>query len=319
MKILVISGFLGTGKTTFIRELAKRTKRDFAVMENEYGAVNVDGDLLEKSGDGSLNIWELTEGCICCSMQTDFATSILTIANTVDPEYLIVEPTGVGMLSKIIENIKKIEYERITLLQPITILDGVMYERCMREFEEICKNQIQSAGRILVSKMEHAEEEDRCSLKRALEALNPGAEICVSHYSGQDDVWWDSLLTSYLAQEIPKTEEQKLNLENIGLTEVCLQTEQELFLFLQGVVSGVFGDICRAKGYLPVGKGWLRFDVTDHTYSITGIEEMPESKCIFIGKELKRSWLREVLQKELYVQEKRIHRALRPMRKKSAL
>lgn len=108
-------------------------------------------------------------------------------------------------------------------------------------------------------------------------------------------------------------------MENIGLTEVCLQTEQELFLFLQGVVSGVFGDICRAKGYLPVGKGWLRFDVTDHTYSITGIEEMPESKCIFIGKELKRSWLREVLQKELYVQEKRIHRALRPMRKKSAL
>lgn len=89
---------------------------------------------------GSLNIWELTEGYICCSMQTDFATSILTIANTVDPEYLIVEPTGVEMLSKIIENIQKIEYERITLLEPITILDGTMYERCMEEFSEICKD-----------------------------------------------------------------------------------------------------------------------------------------------------------------------------------
>ena len=108
MKILVVSGFLGAGKTTFIRTLAERTKKDFAVMENEYGAVNVDGDLLEQTND--LNIWELTEGCICCSMQNDFATSILTIANTVDPEYLIVEPTGVGMLSKIIENIQKIEY-----------------------------------------------------------------------------------------------------------------------------------------------------------------------------------------------------------------
>lgn len=319
MKILVISGFLGAGKTTFIRELAKRTKRDFAVMENEYGAVNVDGDLLEKSGDGSLNIWELTEGCICCSMQADFATSILTIANTVDPEYLIVEPTGVGMLSKIIKNIKKIEYERITLLEPITILDGMMYERCMREFEEICKDQIQSAGRILVSKMEHADSQEQSSLQKRLEVLNPGAEICVSHYSGQDDAWWDSLLTSYLDQELPKTEEQKLNLENLGLTEVGLQTGQELLLFLQGIVSGVFGDICRAKGYLPVGKGWLQFDVTDHTYSITGIEEMPESKCIFIGKELKRNWLREVLQKELYVQEKNIRRALRPMRKKRSM
>lgn len=71
MKILVVSGFLGAGKTTFIRTLAERTKKDFAVMENEYGAVNVDGDLLEQTND--LNIWELTEGCICCSMQNDFA------------------------------------------------------------------------------------------------------------------------------------------------------------------------------------------------------------------------------------------------------
>ena len=275
MKILVVSGFLGAGKTTFIRTLAERTKKDFAVMENEYGAVNVDGDLLEQTKD--LNIWELTEGCICCSMQNDFATSILTIANTVDPEYLIVEPTGVGMLSKIIENIQKIEYERITLLEPLTILDGTMYDRCMSEF----------------------------------------SEICVSHYTEQGDDWWDSLLTSYLDKEIPMKEERELDLENIGLTEVSLQSEQELILFLQGVVAGVFGDICRAKGYLPVGNGWLRFDVTDRTYSVTGIDMMPEAKAVFIGRQLKRNWLREVLQKELYVEVSK--RAIRPMRKRSAV
>lgn len=275
MKILVVSGFLGAGKTTFIRTLAERTKKDFAVMENEYGEVNVDGDLLEQTKD--LNIWELTEGCICCSMQKDFATSILTIANTVDPEYLIVEPTGVGMLSKIIENIQKIEYERITLLEPLTILDGTMYDRCMSEF----------------------------------------SEICVSHYTEQGDDWRDSLLTSYLDKEIPMKEERELDLENIGLTEVSLQSEQELILFLQGVVAGVFGDICRAKGYLPVGNGWLRFDVTDRTYSVTGIDTMPEAKAIFIGRQLKRNWLREVLQKELYVEVSK--RAIRPMRKRSAV
>lgn len=275
MKILVVSGLLGAGKTTFIRTLAERTKKDFAVMENEYGAVNVDGDLLEQTKD--LNIWELTEGCICCSMQNDFATSILTIANTVDPEYLIVEPTGVGMLSKIIENIQKIEYERITLLEPLTILDGTMYDRCMSEF----------------------------------------SEICVSHYTEQGDDWWDSLLTLYLDKEIPMKEERELDLENIGLTEVSLQSEQELILFLQGVVAGVFGDVCRAKGYLPVGKGWLRFDVTDRTYSVTGIDTMPEAKAVFIGRQLKRNWLREVLQKELYVEVSK--RAIRPMRKRSAV
>ena len=96
--------------------------------------------------------------------------------------------------------------------------------------------------------MESAAENERCSLKQKLTALNPEAEICVSHYTEQGDDWWDSLLTSYLDKEIPMKEERELDLENIGLTEVSLQSEQELILFLQGVVAGVFGDICRAKG-----------------------------------------------------------------------
>ena len=94
MKILVVSGFLGAGKTTFIKEMAQKTKQDFVVMENEYGEVGIDKTILDEEKD--INIWELTEGCICCSMKSDFASSILTIANTLDPEYLIVEPTGVG-------------------------------------------------------------------------------------------------------------------------------------------------------------------------------------------------------------------------------
>ena len=137
MRILVVSGFLGAGKTTFIKELARRTREDFSVMENEYGQVGIDGQLLAEkempeSGEedaGKLNIWELTEGCICCSMKSDFASSILTIANTIDPEYLIVEPTGVGMLSNVMNNIRLIQYERISLLSPITILDGNSFDR----------------------------------------------------------------------------------------------------------------------------------------------------------------------------------------------
>ena len=117
MKILVVSGFLGAGKTTFIKEMAQKTKRDFVVMENEYGEVGIDKTILDEEKD--INIWELTEGCICCSMKSDFASSILTIANTLDPEYLIVEPTGVGVLSNVIHNIRQIEYERISLLSPL--------------------------------------------------------------------------------------------------------------------------------------------------------------------------------------------------------
>lgn len=306
MKILVISGFLGAGKTTFIRELARRTKQDFAVMENEYGAVGVDGGLLngmKENSDTPLNIWELTEGCICCTRKSDFATSILTIANTIDPEYLVVEPTGVGMLSKIVENIRTIQYERISLLSPITILDGEHFEQTLREFPNTCRDQIQSAGTILISKKERAQREEYAYIKERIRDINPEAEVCSKHYSKMEDQWWEDLLKRPLDQKRDEEteKEEKTDLENVGLTSVSLRHENELILFLQGIVSGVFGDIYRAKGFLKVGKAWLRFDVVDKTYSITGIEPMEESKSVFIGRELRRNLLREVLQRSLYV------------------
>lgn len=318
MRILVVSGFLGAGKTTFIKELARRTREDFSVMENEYGQVGIDGQLLAEkempeSGEedaGKLNIWELTEGCICCSMKSDFASSILTIANTIDPEYLIVEPTGVGMLSNVMSNIRLIQYERISLLSPITILDGNSFDRYCQEFPDIYRDQIASAGCVLVSKMEGADRQTLEELEQSIRQINPDAEIFTTHYSANPDSWWESLLSRPAdpAQKLPGKAETP-DLQNLGLTEVSLPSGNQLLLFLQGVVAGVFGDICRAKGYLPVGSGeqtaWLRFDVVDHNYSITGIEEMPDSRAVLIGKGLKKNWLREVLQKNFWVTEKK--------------
>ena len=318
MRILVVSGFLGAGKTTFIKELARRTREDFSVMENEYGQVGIDGQLLAEkempeSGEedaGKLNIWELTEGCICCSMKSDFASSILTIANTIDPEYLIVEPTGVGMLSNVMNNIRLIQYERISLLSPITILDGNSFDRYCQEFPDIYRDQIASAGCVLVSKMEGADRQTLEELEQSIRQINPDAEIFTTHYSANPDSWWESLLSRPAdpAQKLPGKAETP-DLQNLGLTEVSLPSGNQLLLFLQGVVAGVFGDICRAKGYLPVGSGeqtdWLRFDVVDHNYSITGIEAMPDSRAVLIGKGLKKNWLREVLQKNFWVTEKK--------------
>ena len=161
MKILIVSGFLGAGKTTFIKALAKHTGKDFAILENEYGTAGIDADRLRaEEGQSPVNIWEMTEGCICCTMKADFASSILTIANTLDPEYLIVEPTGVGMLSNVIQNIRQIEYERITLLRPVTILDANCFDRYMHDYEEIFQDQLKSAGTIIISKRDfHTPEE----------------------------------------------------------------------------------------------------------------------------------------------------------------
>ena len=141
MKILIVSGFLGAGKTTFIKALAKHTGKDFAILENEYGTAGIDADRLRaEEGQSPVNIWEMTEGCICCSAKGDFSLSVLSIANTIDPEYLVIEPTGVGMLGNVLENVKKIEYQRISILSPVTIADIYSCRRYLKRELFSCQN-----------------------------------------------------------------------------------------------------------------------------------------------------------------------------------
>ena len=218
-----------------------------------------------------------------------------------DPEYLIVEPTGVGMLSKVMENLSKIQYDRIQLLSPVTLVDGHSFSHYRKEYGEIYEDQLRSAGTILISKMESASSEELNHLKQQLAAIAPRAEILTEHYSTQEDSWFLELLTKSLTGEIQKGSDLESDLENLGLTEVSLQSPDQLLLFLNGVVSGVFGNICRSKGYLKAGDSWLRFDTADHTYSLTGCEGMEDSRAVFIGRDLNRSFLRQVLQQEITV------------------
>ena len=99
MKVIVISGFLGAGKTTFIQNMIKRTGKTFCVLENEYAGSTVDKTEIER--EDNVNVWELTEGCICCTMKNSFSNKIMNILSLFSPDYLIVEATGMGYLSKI--------------------------------------------------------------------------------------------------------------------------------------------------------------------------------------------------------------------------
>ena len=131
MKILLVSGFLGAGKTTFIKEMAKNINLEFVVLENEYADIGIDGDFLDEK---NLNVWEMSEGCICCSMKGDFKSSIKRIYSEINPEYLIIEPTGVGMLSSIIENIREINNNDIEILSPLTLIDVTSFNEYLETF-----------------------------------------------------------------------------------------------------------------------------------------------------------------------------------------
>ncbi|MEI0477533.1 GTP-binding protein [Brachyspira pulli] len=304
MKILIVSGFLGAGKTTLIKEMANKTKRDFVVMENEYGDVDIDSNMLKDEG---MNIWELTEGCVCCSMKQDFATSILTIANSLDPEYLIVEPTGVAKLSNIINNIKQIEYDRIVLLKPITIIDGNAFDSFVNSYDDIYVDQILNTSKIIISKMESKEQYETDELIKKIKALMSknevsydNVEILNEHYSNKSKDWWESILKSFLddkykTKELENSQNEEMP-DSISMKGCSVVNENKFMTLLEDIIHGRFGYIARSKGFIKCGNNYLRYDVVGDRYAVTGATENDELEIVFIGKDLNRKLLREEFQ-----------------------
>lgn len=328
MKILVISGFLGAGKTTFIQELVRRTGRDFAIYENEYGEADIDARRLREDSD--LRVWESVENCICCSGKQDFAASILTISNSIDPEFLIVEPTGVAKLQSILENIGKVTWERISLLAPVTIVDAQAWQQQRYDFPEIFDNQLSAARSVVVSKLSPGSEADNAAIADAVPVtdvtviagaapiadvapiaslvseLNPKAElIAKSSYADIPDEWWENLLHRPFDKDTAEPAEEdahegeshghaNIDLETMSLQHAELPSPAHLIWLLDAASAGVFGKLARAKGSLPCGNQWLKFDLVERAWAITGNEPQEDSRCVFIGRNLLRSGLREV-------------------------
>jgi G3E family GTPase len=290
MKILIVSGFLGAGKTTFIKELIKRTGKEVVVLENEYGSTDIDEQVLSSQED--TNVWDLTEGCICCTKSADLNASIMTIESTLEPEYLIVEPSGVGALSNVIRNLQKIEYERITLLKPLTIVDAVNFSHDLQAFEDVYKDQIKVTGSIVISKPEQCPVESYEEIEKAVHAINPDAEILQQHYTKMPQEWWDSLLkTSYKGNVLEEVGEAELELESCTVRDGNVISPLELLWILEKALYGGYGNVVRAKGILKAGKEWIRYDLAGGRIAITGYEEANEKtkgECVFIGQGLDR-------------------------------
>ena len=297
MKILVVSGFLGAGKTTFIQELVRRTGRDFAIYENEYGQADIDARRLRQDSD--LKVWESTENCICCSGKQDFATSVLTISNTIDPEYLIVEPTGVAKLQSILDNVNQVAWERLSLLAPVTVVDAVSWQNQRTDFPEIFDNQLSAAASVVISKLSPGSEDAAEPIKQLVAEMNPQAEVIAeSSYADIPDEWWNSLLTRALDGSVLKDPASEMDegpdLETMALTHAELPSPTHLIWLLDAATAGVFGKLARAKGTLPCGNQWVKFDLVERAWAITGDEPQEESRCVFIGRDLLRHGLREV-------------------------
>ena len=175
IKIDVISGFLGAGKTTLIKKLfASDLKNEKVVLiENEFGEIGVDGAFLKDSG---VQIKEISSGCICCSLVGDFSKSMKEIVEKFSPDRIIIEPSGVGKLSDIIKAIEKVE-EPLKINIVATVVDGGKCKMYFKNFGEFYDDQIKQANTVIVSKTDKLGEEKILAAVELIKSLNPHATI----------------------------------------------------------------------------------------------------------------------------------------------
>lgn len=292
MKILIVSGFLGAGKTTFIKELALKSQKHFCILENEYASLDIDSDRLRD--DVNLNIYELNEKCVCCSTKNDIASSILTIANTVDPEFLVIEPSGVAFLNNVINRVSKVLYERIILLAPITIVSGnEMID------EKVVYNQIKEAKTIIVSKMEQASYDKKEKLYSLLNKINNEADIIVDDYHLLNKEFFGNLLKTTYDNKVMSIEETVTNYDTVELLNLNMSNISKAIVFMEDIIHGRYGNIIRAKGGININNAKYRFDVVDGYYSIKDFENS-ENNAVFIGHNLVKNQLKNDSNANLY-------------------
>ena len=174
MKIDVISGFLGAGKTTFIKRLLNTELKNEKVVliENEYGEVSVDTDLLK---DSSIEIKELSQGCICCSLVGDFSKSLNEVISRYNPDRIIIEPSGVGKLSDIVKAIASANLaDSINSL--VCLVDAKKAKMYDKNFGEFFVDQIENAHTVILSRTDISKEE---TVENALEIVRKHNDHCI--------------------------------------------------------------------------------------------------------------------------------------------
>ena len=176
-KIDVISGFLGAGKTTFIKKLIGEalSGEKVVLIENEFGEIAIDGGFLKDAG---IEIREMSQGCICCSLVGDFEKALREVIERFSPERVIIEPSGVGKLSDVMKAVTDASANLdVVLNSAVTVVDAKKCRMYMKNFGEFFNNQVQYAGTVVLSRTDIVGQDVIDADVEMIRTLNPAAEI----------------------------------------------------------------------------------------------------------------------------------------------
>ncbi len=198
-KVNIISGFLGAGKTTFIKKLIEDifAGEKLVLIENEFGEIGIDGGFLKDAG---VEITEMNSGCICCTLVGDFSEALKKVLDEYHPDRVIIEPSGVGKLSDVVKAVEEIKDKvDIEIAGSVTVVDGKLAKSYIKNFGEFFKNQVEHASTIVISRTQMMKEEKIEACVHALRELNDEAAIITTP--------WDKLGKEAILRALDKKSE----------------------------------------------------------------------------------------------------------------
>lgn len=304
--IYIVSGFLGAGKTTLIQKMIQEAfqKDKVVLIENDFGEISVDAALLKEAG---IAVKEINAGCICCSLSGDFVKSLEEILKSFQPDKIIIEPSGVGKLSDIVDACSD---KRILPFAKVktkfTVVDVKRCKMYLHNFGEFFEDQIQNADHILLSRTEKFPDRigEACELVRS---LNPHASILSSPW---DKIHGDEIL--YLQHEPHISENLHIHTHECGchsshehhkhcgchhsnsaedtFETVTIRTnhifsKEDLKAKVLQMEQTSKGMILRAKGILSGPNGYMNLQYLPGDIQITDCDTMGHMICI-IGNDL---------------------------------
>ena len=185
-KIDIISGFLGAGKTTFIKKMLEDVFQGekIVLIENEFGEIGIDGGFLKYSG---IEISELNSGCICCSLMGDFGKNLREVMERFHPDRILIEPSGVGKLSDVMKSVQEVEAENeVKLNGRITVVNTAKATKQMKAFGEFFNNQIAYATVIVLSRTQNLKPEQTETVVKEIRKKNDKAAIITTPWDEID-------------------------------------------------------------------------------------------------------------------------------------
>ena len=211
------------------------------------------------------------------------------------------------MLSKIIQNIKQIEYEHISLLAPIVILDAANYHYYMSDYHAIAQDQLKNAHFVIISKINSGNLSELSNIESFIKDVNEEAITVKYDYKNADNAFWHKILNTNYDKSLIESKEKPENLDTVAFTETNIDNVYKLSVLLENIVRGQYGEIVRAKGNIYIDDYRLSFDLVSAKYSIliTYKDALDEeilysnidrqNKLVFIGRHLNKKSLKEAL------------------------